>query len=236
MTPTIHRLAGVFLALFAACGGFRRPVPVDPDATFAAHREHRGFVVDRLQRGQAARILPGALIRLHGEPTWVLEADGETTAAFWVEGGDVLVRHAVDAGGPLAGRVVPAWDDGAVRLHVRNGADEIARTDVFRRTGGGTGPTVLTRAAQTVLDVRGTYEASVQDARGAKVGWMRVRIGPYQEAPQIYEASLPDTIPPPLVAAATVALGIEIDWIEEHAIDVYRGPGGSLERSVPGPR
>ena len=63
---------------------------------------------------------------------------------------------------------------------------------------------------------------------------LRVRISPYQTAPRIYEAALPTTIPPPLAAATAAALDAEVDWIESHATNVYRGTGdGPLERSVP---
>ena len=48
---------------------------------------------------------------------------------------------------------------------------------------------------------------------------------------------LPPTVDPALSAAAAVALDAEIDWIEAHALDVYRGDGsGGLERSIPARR
>jgi len=61
-----------------------------------------------------------------------------------------------------------------------------------------------------------------------------VRIGPYQPAPRIYDGVLPSDFPAGLAVAAAVAVGSEVDWIEAHAIDVYRGVGGGpLEQSVP---
>jgi hypothetical protein len=107
------------------------------------------------------------------------------------------------------------------------------RSDVFARQQGGS-PATLTRAAQTVLDVRGVYEAPVRDPHGKQVGWLRVRVSPYQAAPRIYEATLPGNVSPVLAAGAVAALDAEIDWIEAHTVNVYRGTGsGPLERSVP---
>ena len=85
-----------------------------------------------------------------------------------------------------------------------------------------------------MIDVRGTYQAALRDAKGAPVGWLRVRVGPYLPAPRIFEGVVPAAVDPALSAAAAVALDAEIDWIEAHALDVYRGDGGGgLERSVP---
>jgi len=45
---------------------------------------------------------------------------------------------------------------------------------------------------------------------------------------------VPAAVDPAVSAAAAVALDAEIDWIEAHALDIYRGDGGgTLERSVP---
>src|SRR2546422_5589549 len=44
------------------------------------------------------------------------------------------------------------------------------------------------------------------------------------------EGVVPAAVDPALSAAAAVALDAEIDWIEAHALDVYRGNGeGGLE-------
>ena len=58
-------------------------------------------------------------------------------------------------------------------------------SDVFAATENGGGPATLTRDTQTILDVRGRYQAALRDATGAQVGWMRLRIGPYQAAARI---------------------------------------------------
>src|SRR3989442_769075 len=85
-----RRLLGLLLAGTAAlaigCASLRHPVAVDPDANFAAHREHGRLVVDRLGPGRAGELQPPRWVRLPGDPTFVLEADGERIAALWVAG------------------------------------------------------------------------------------------------------------------------------------------------------
>jgi len=233
-----RRLFGLLLAGTAAlaigCASLRHPVAVDPDANFAAHREHGGLVVDRLGPGRAGELRPARWVRLPGDPTFVLEADGERIAALWVAGERVVVRRAPAEDAPVVGEIDPAWDAGAIRLVIRAADGSSLRTDPFARKVADTGPDALTRASQTVIDVRGTYQAALRDAKGAPVGWLRVRVGPYLPAPRIFEGVLPATVDPALSAAAAVALDAEIDWIEAHALDVYRGNGeGGLERSVP---
>jgi hypothetical protein len=232
MTP---RPPAVLIAVVVAgCAVMHRPVEVDPDATFAAHQEHAALVVDRLERGRAGMLAPPGFLRLFGAPEYVLQVDGERVAAVWVAGSQAVVRQKPSVSSRLIGDVTPSWEDGAIRLALAPAGAPAFRTDPFARTSGGGGPPVLTRVAQTVIDVRGTYQATVRDAGGAAKGWMRARIGPYLPAPRIFEAALPPDVPPELVAGAAVALNAEIDWIEDHALNVYRGTGSdSLERSVP---
>ena len=236
-----RRLLGLLLAGTAAlaigCASLRHPVAVDPDANFAAHREHGRLVVDRLGPGRAGELQPPRWVRLPGDPTFVLEADGERIAALWVLGQRVVVRRAPAEDAPVLGEIDPAWDAGAIRLVIRATDGSSFRTDAFARKVADTGPDALTRASQTVIDVRGTYQAALRDAKGAPVGWLRVRVGPYLPAPRIFEGVVPKAVDPALSAAAAVALDAEIDWIEAHALDVYRGDGGGgLERSIPARR
>jgi len=102
-------LAGA-AALAIGCAGLRHPLAVDPDATFAAHREHGGLVVDRLGPGRAGELRPAHWVRLPGDPTFVLEADGERLAALWVTGERVVVRRAPAEDAPVVGEIDPAWD------------------------------------------------------------------------------------------------------------------------------
>src|SRR5882724_3547801 len=233
-----RRLLGLLLAGTAAlaigCASLRHRVVVDPDANFAAHREQGVLVVDRLGPGRAGELRPARWVRLPGDPTFVLEADGERVAALWVTGERVVVRRAPAEDAPVVGEIDPAWDGGAIRLVIRAADGSSLRTDAFARKAADTGPDALTRASQTVIDVRGTYQAALRDAKGTPVGCLRVRVRPYLPSTRIFEGVLQATVDPALSAAAAVALDAEIDWIEAHALDVYRGDGGGgLERSIP---
>ena len=226
------RAIGVVLAV--GCALHRQPVSVDPGATFAAHREHGGIAIDRLERGRSGRLEPPSVFRWGGKPSFLLESDGQTLAALWLAGSDVTVRSAAADTASAIGHVRPDWDNGAIRLSLEPHDGEPFRTDVLSRQQPGVGLSTLTRAEQTTLDVRGVYEAQVRDRRGAAVGWLRTRISPYQAAPRIYEAVLPAAVPPALAAATAAALDAEIDWIENHSLNVYRGNGGdSLGHSIP---
>ncbi|HJQ83934.1 MAG TPA: hypothetical protein VKA21_07660, partial [Candidatus Binatia bacterium] len=158
-------------------------------------------------------------------------------AAYWRDGDRVVVRGAATKDSPAVGEAVSTWDQQAIRLTFQPADGAAFRTDVFAREGGGTGFQTFTRAAQTVIDIRGTYRATLRDPKGVAVGWVRMKISPYQEAARIYDGVLPAAIPPELAAAGVVALDAEIDWLEDHVLDVYRGnSGGPLERSIPAPR
>jgi len=231
------RLAAVLVGVAAVgCATLHQNVPVDPAATFAAHQEHRELVIDRLGPGRSGTLRPAGWLRLPGSPTFLLQADGDTIAALWLSGARVVVRQKPSEAAPLVGEVVPSWQDGAVQLTLQPAGGPALRTDHFVRMGVGSTPT-LTRAAQTVLDLRGSYEGTVRDANGGAVGWFRVRLGPYLPAPRIFEAALPAAVPSEIVAAAAAALDAEVDWIEDHVLNVYRGSGGGgLEQSIPLPR
>jgi hypothetical protein len=83
------------------------------------------------------------------------------------------------------------------------------------------------------LDVRGTYRTTIRDEKGAPLGWFRVRISPYQGAARLYDARLAADLDDTLAVAVTLALHDEIDWIERHTTNVYRGNAGDqLERSI----
>ncbi len=231
--PGLLIVAATSLAL--GCPALQHSVTVDPEATFAAHREHGGMVIDRLGQDRSGTLGPAGWFRRPGDPTFVLRADGAEVAAYWISGQRVVVRRTTEEGAPAVGEIDPAWDDGgAIRLSFKGTEGSALRTDPFARQMADTGPATLTRASQTVIDVRGTYKATLRDAKGKPVGGVRVRVGPYLPAPRIFDGALPAAVDPALAVGAAVALDAEIDWIESHALDVYRGDGGgALERSVP---
>src|SRR5262249_29881131 len=159
---------------------------------------------------------------------------GVSRAAFWIDGNaGTTARAGLLASDRPLGQVRPTWDDNAIRLHLEPPGGEPIVSDVFARTEGGGGPPALTRDAQTILDLSGRYQAALRDATRAEVGWMKVRIGPYEPAPRIYEAKLPQGVSEELAVAAVLSLASEIDWIEGHTQNVYLKDRGPLIQSIP---
>jgi hypothetical protein len=237
MFRSISRNLFVILLTGAVFGCFLRPksitMPVDSEATFAAHAEHGGIKLDRTRRGPLGKIGPASWLRMPGSPSFVLRLEDEPVAFFWLAADGVFARPGASSAEPPTIEVTRGFEAGAVKLTIRPRGGAAWHTDTLAREGGGTGPSLLSRNAQTVLDVRGTYRTTVHDEKGTALGWFRVRIGPYQGASRIYDARLPTDVDDTLPAAVTLALHDEIDWIERHAVDVYRGnPGGHLERSI----
>ena len=86
------------------------------------------------------------------------------------------------------------------------------------------GYSVLSRNALTLLDVEGTYRATVFDEHDQPVGWWEVEVvEPFR--PRVFSGSLPGTSPA-AEAGLMLALNSEIDWIENHVLDVWRGMSG----------
>jgi hypothetical protein len=222
---------------FLGCSLISPPdVPIDRGVTFAAHTEHGRIVLDRLPEGGRGEIAPPGLIRWGGAPTFVVTRDRQAVADLWLTApATVAVKPPHAAEGTASGGVDPAWEDNAVRFTLRRPTGPALRSDLFSRATSGGGPPALSRVSQTTVDVRGTYRASLRDPGGAEVGWLRVRITPYQEASRIFDGVLPADLGTGLAAGLVVALGSEIDWIEAHTLDVNRGSmsDGPLQQSVP---
>ena len=232
MNATITVLTSLSLAVACGCGV--RAVPLDSDATFAMHQESRTFVVDRPRSGPPAVVTAAEWLRTPGDPAWALRQNGEPRAAFWLDGNaGTTARAGLLASDRPLGAVRPTWDDNAIRLHLEPPDGPPIASDVFARTESSGGSPVLTRDAQTILDVRGRYLAALRDATGAEVGWLRLRIGPYEPAPRIYEAKLPAGVSEGLAVAAVLSLASEIDWIEGNTQNVYQKDRGPLIQSVP---
>ena len=218
----VLRLAVAFV-LAAGCGFGTRTLPVDAGVTFAAHLEHAGIVFDRLPGSGHAIAKPRSGFRLPDSPAFFLERDGKPGAAFWLPEPSTVEVRATDASSALLiGQVTPDWDDGAIRLTLRREDAKPLHTEPFAREGPGA-TTALSRAIQSNIDVRGFYRARLRDASGGDAGWVRVRIGPYLDAPRMYDGVLPADVAPEVTVAVVLALSSEIDWIENHALDVYRG-------------
>ena len=229
----------IALALLPLLGCTRLPplsVPpaIDPGVNLAAHLEHERIVADRLPGGARGVLEQPSWFRWGRAPTFVLQVDGQPAAYLWLTApATVEVRTTSSPDAPVVGAVEPGWDDNAIRLTLRAG-DAVFHTDTFARTDVGGGPPVLSRIAQSVIDVRGTYRAPVRDAKNAEVGWLRVKVSPYQEALRIFDGVVPAGVGASAAGAIAVALNSEVDWIESHTLDVYRGSdGGPLRQSIP---
>jgi hypothetical protein len=207
------------VAFAAACGPTTEAVrlpPLDPSATFAAHAVHGGFAVDRLA-GAAARIDSRAF------GMFVLRANDAAVAALWLTApATVVARAGTSSGSPVTVTVEPSWSEQAIRVTLRSGTDTL-HAGPFVRTDGRAGIPALSRAGQTTLDARGTYRAEVTGRDGESRGWFEVRV-PGPDEPRVFSAALPHA-PLEAGAALTIALASELDWIEDHSLDVYRGGG-----------
>ncbi len=220
----------LLLTLLIGCGPVALPASeLDPGATFAAHQVHNGFFIDRLRGGGTGIVEPARWISWPGSPQFRVRTEAATLGDLWlVAPARVEVRESAPP--RTAGNVEPAWDNGAIRLTLRPATGGLLRSGLFERIGG-SGYSVLSRNAQTLLDVRGTYRAEILDANDRRVGWWGVHIAePFE--PRLFEGVVPG-VSLAMEAGVTLALNSEIDWIEDHTLDVYRGTssGRLRERS-----
>lgn len=206
------------------CAPRLHAVPVDPAVDFAAHVEHSGLVVDRAHGAGPAILVSARTLPFSSGPTYLLQAQGKTIAALWVKDpAHVTVRQTADPTGPVIGRVEAHWNERAISLTLKPVDGPELRSGVFERTDGPSLPAVLSAQANTVLDVRGMYQADLRDASGAPAGWLRVRISPYMAASRIYDGVLPPSVQEPLATAAVALVDADVDYIENHSLDVYMG-------------
>ena len=232
MHTTVAVLTSLGVAVMCGCG--TRAIPLQSDASFGMHQENRTFVVDRPRSSPPPTVTAAEWLRTPGAPAWALRHNGETLAAYWIDGNaGTTARAGPSTGDRPLGAVRPSWDDNAIRLQIVPPDGPPVKSDVFARVEGGLGTTVLSRDTQTILDIRGRYQATLRDATGAEVGWLRLRIGPYEPAARIYEAKLPAGVSDNLGVAAVLSLASELDWIEGHTQNVYQKDRGPLIQSIP---
>jgi len=183
--------------------------PLDPTVTFAAHRESRGLVIDRLGDGPATLVAAGG----PWDPSLRVEQRYAPTRVIYSRHGRATVRTGDEGGGRLLGQVDAELDGGAIHFTLQPGPGEVVRTTVFHRLGASQGQ-ALGRSVKNVLEVRGEYRADLKSASGSLIGWLRVRVGKYQPYPRIYDGVVPSSIDGALVVAAAQLLDEEIDHIE----------------------
>jgi hypothetical protein len=219
----------VICAACIACGVPRMPSQdaraaseLNPQATFAAHQVHAGFVLDRLQPDTTGVVEQANVINWGFVPEFrVRTAAGDVGDLRLTAPASVTVR---ETRVQEAGDVDPSWDNGAIRFTLRPATGPPLRFGPFERIDGGAGYSVLSRNALTLLDVEGVYRSTVFDTHDQPVGWWEVKIvEPFR--PHVFAGVVPGTSP---VAQAGVmlALNSEIDWIENHVLDVWRGMSG----------
>jgi hypothetical protein len=216
----MRRLGIIALALACGAGGCRPVVlpasEIDPQVTFAARQVHNGFVIDRLPGGG-----PGSVVSAR-----LLNWDGRAEFRVSDEGGPIgIVALTAPARVRMGeGEIQPSWDDGAIRLTLPEASGATLHLGPFERIGWSGGYSVLSRNARTNLDVVGRYRAVVLDANDEAVGWWEVKVADPIE-PRRFQGVLPG-VSPLTQAGLVVALDSEIDWIEDHVLDVYRGSSG----------
>src|SRR5581483_1783028 len=121
----------------AGCALRPVPVPVDPEATVAAHQEGRTLVVDRLpDGGRVGTVRPASVVRLPGRPDFVVGTDGETLGGLWVVApATVVARRGTGTEDAPVGKIEPTWQDDVIRLTIAPADGPPLRSDPFRREG-----------------------------------------------------------------------------------------------------
>ena len=195
---------------------------LNPLATFAAHQVHAGFVLDRVRGDATGVVEPANLIAWNGVPKFRVRTGAGTVGDLWLTApASVTVR---ETGVPQPGAIAPTWDNNAVRFTLRPATGAPLRSGPFERIGGGAGYSVLSRNARTLLDVQGIYRATVFDEHDQPVGWLEVNVvEPFR--PRVFAGVVPGTSPA-TEAGLMLALNSEIEWIENQALDNWRGTSG----------
>jgi len=216
-------LVVVALVANAACAWLPHEIPIDPAATFAAHTDSAGLVIDKMDSGQRGKLVPSTTALFEHGPQLLLETTTGPAAALWIEGPDIVVRPTHDPSAPAIGRVDATWDNGAVQLTFIAEGNGTYRTTAFNRVSGSTAPVALGQPADLTLDMRGIYFAGLTDAEGAQAGWLRVRLGVNWGPMHVYEGVLPASVNGPLAVAAVARLEREINNVRAQAINPHLG-------------
>lgn len=219
---------GLAMVATSGCTAWSRARSDAAHADFAAHPGYRGIVVDRMLGGQTADMVRAQAAPSTGGPTHTLRADGKVVAALWISEPDrVTVRQAPEATAPLVGKVQASRQPGAIRLMFRLADGASFHTSRFDRIDADAFPNALENDIFPIDDLPGLYRAALRDAQNADVGWLRVRVLPYQGLPREYDADVPAPLNGSLAAAAVALLDAEINSIvQRNALPEDRMPEG----------
>ena len=210
----------VLALLISSCTPRTRFLSGDPDATFVGHEANGILVIDRMPGGQPITVQPRRSWR-RGTVIYVPSEDGVGDWTLSLDApGEVTIAHAKTQ--DTYERVVPSWDDDAIRLTLERNELPLLRTDVLARVAGA-GTSHFSRLAVLSVDVSGTYEGVVRDRVGTRIGWLRLQVGA-NGAHVVCEGLLPPDVGEAVIAATLLALASEVDWIEDHVRDVSRPP------------
>lgn len=210
LSPNLIRMVGSALVFFisstSALGAGEVPAP-----TFVAHRTASGLMVDHLK----------------GTPPGRLTCSGELTGATRCrfvsgDGSSIEIPQSSDDGGRSVGAsgVTRAWEANALRVTLYTPDRAPLESEIFCRREG-TSVFRLSRTMPSNLDLRGTFQASLRDPSGTAVGWLRVTIE--RCGIRTFEGAFPESVDPGLILATAHALDSEIEWIEDHTLDAYKG-------------
>ena len=223
-TRTLAWIGALAMVMSAACAPAATTLPTQPGATFQAHLIHGGFMVDAMRGGAPTVASAPSWLNLGSGPALVLDDGAAKGEAVLLDGpGRACVRKAATSDAPLVGCVSPEWDDNAIRLTIAPVGHRPLHADVFVREDPMAGPSVLTRDVALSTDVEGVYRAALRYPDGTPAGWLRVRVGLHQPAPEIFDAALPPSVDEGLATASAAALDEEVSWIEDHSYGVHRG-------------
>ena len=165
MSPVRTALVAAWLIIAcgtSGCEPTRLPsAALDPQATFAAHQVHTGFLLDRLPDSATGIVEPPTWINLSGTPRFRVRTTRGAQGTLRVTS---PARVAIDdARAQPAADVAPSWNDGAIHLTLVPVDGPPLRLGPFESLGGSSGYSVLTRNGQTSLDVQGTHRATIRD-------------------------------------------------------------------------
>ena len=222
----VFRLGSIAAVLAVAGTACALPPPthyaVDPVANFGAHVGRHGVVVDRMNDGNQALLVPESTGLFSRQSLFRLQENDRDVAAVWRDGAKMVVRTAATPSAPEIGDVQADWSrDDALRLTFRTRNGEVYRTSAFRRTEGGAYPAMLGQAAYSTVEIPGVYFAEVRDSSGQAVGWIKVMTRYFGPPRRVFEAYLPPAINGPLAVAAVKRVDSEINRMERHALNPW---------------